>query len=315
MASLVGQKSSSDSTEEQRSRFASKLSRRKRHNMGVARVLMGMDRHHELGVRIARCGLHLVIRQYEEDGRCNPVGGEWCNKHMLCAPCAWARSRRLCSTYWPRVLEGVGRKAEAFHLTLSWPHGGSPVGVPWGQVALKELQRGFAAWQALWSRQKVRHTGPLRNVLGAIVAAEITARPSWLHPHFHCLVMCRQGCWIDARELRDSWEQLTCGRQMKLERIRDYGGILEVLKYSVKPSGVGDTSRITAIADAQAWFRGLRLIRSYGTLYGPEDSEEPLSGEIGVTEFGEYHDWLTRWQVDAYGPWVRVGKVWHDECA
>jgi hypothetical protein len=157
---------------------------------------------------------------------------------------------------------------------------------------------GPRAFRLLWRQKKEKRKGPFLHVLGAICVTEIARSGADWHPHMHCVVTLPRGKRIDVRELRTSWEQLTLGRQIRIDPLRGRKGLLEAFKYVTKPQ---DLSGGKIDLEALWWrflthkgIKGQRLIRSLGCYFG-QDQEPDLAGAELPDSPGDYLDWLATW--------------------
>ena len=172
---------------------------------------------------------------------------------------------------------------------------------------MDSLSVGLSGVNRLWERRRRKHSGPLRELLGLVLSTEVSfnAEHGW-HVHFHGVyTVPATSPGIDVNELRPEWERLTGGRQLRLDHISSEMDLLEVFKYSVKPSDLvkgvaGVVDRQAVASRVAAWYalRGKRLIRSFGCYHGLGDVEN-LSQEITPPEHlnEPYSEWLAKWST------------------
>lgn len=263
--------------------------------------------------KLVGCATSLYFR--EEPSRIRLLSGNFCQNHLLCSPCAAARARRIIEKYGELL---IAPGAGTYMLTLTWPSmptplaamgrtSGSAAGAPSHAWAAEQFESelvllraslaiGLSAWRRLWARRKVKHQGPLRNVLGALLSAEITHSEKGWHPHFHIVCRVRPGTRIDARELREAWCGMTGGRQMRLDPLREKLDLLEAVKYAVKPMEIeGGKPSLMGVQWRYLAFqalRGRRLLFGYGDLQG---IAEPDLGEESTGEDIQFVDWWAKW--------------------
>lgn len=261
------------------------------------------------------CGAYLLLREYLETGKMKLRSGNFCNKHLLCPCCSAARSRRLLAKWLPILFDGRGGRCRHYMLTLTWP---PPRRDPANATACRarlveseevlnlraNLAVGQRAWYKLWDRRKKRLSGPLKAVLGAIVATEVTRGPSgeW-HPHFHVLVTLPRNVRISAGDLREDWCKLTGGRQIRLDPLVQESDVVEVFKYALKPADLDEQGKVksSAVADRVNVYqalKGARLVRGYGCYYGM--AEPDLTEQESLDDQGEWVELIFRWLRGEY---------------
>lgn len=265
--------------------------------------------------RLHGCATWLKFREHYPSEQVHLSAGNFCDQHLLCTPCAHQRSLELLRRYSPAIWHGHKRPVRHYMVTLTWPSqkpathaaGGAPQVLAAHKQAIQlALSVGLSGVNRLWKRRKERRTGPLRELLGLVLATEATFNQEhgW-HVHFHGVYSVpKDSPGVDVNELRLEWEKLTGGRQLRLDHISSEADLLEVFKYSVKPADLlkGESGRVNDAAIATrvaAWYglRRKRLIRSYGCYFGLGDVED-LSNEISPPEHlhEPYIEWLARWQ-------------------
>lgn len=267
--------------------------------------------------RLSNCSTWLKFREHHPSGKVHLTAGNFCDQHLLCTPCAHQRSLELIRRYGTAVWHSHKRPVRHYMITFTWP---SELGAaetsfrssprPWIEANKQAIQRalsvGLSGVNRLWERRKRRNSGPFRELLGLVLATEVTHNPvhGW-HVHFHGVYSVpATSPGVDVNELRLDWEKLTRGKQLRLDHISSELDLLEVFKYSVKPAdllkGVASTVDQNAVAArVAAWyaFRGKRLIRSYGCYFGLGDVES-ISDEITPPEHlnEPYSEWLATWE-------------------
>jgi hypothetical protein len=274
---------------------------RKRVNCQIGAILGTELNEPNLEKRLLGCGHFLEFRHYVETGQLKLSVGNYCNIHMLCPCCAAARSRRLLAKYLPVLFDTRHSYSRRHYmLTLTWPPPSEKLASDAGPGDLKaSLAIGIKAWGKLWARRKMRATGPLQEVLGAILSVEVTKGPSgkW-HPHFHVLVTMPRKSRISAVELRHEWSILTGGRQMRLDPLLQESDVVEVFKYAVKPDdldkcGQASSNGVRTRFEIYQALKGARLIRGFGCYYNVQDVD--LQERESVEDLGKWLDLIFRW--------------------
>ncbi len=287
---------------------------RKRVNCQIG-VILGTELNEpDLQKKLIGCGHYLEFRNYLETGSVKLSSGNYCNMHMLCPCCAAARSRRLLAKYLPLLFDTRHSYSRRHYmLTLTWPPPSETLASEAGPGDLKaSLAIGIKAWGKLWKRRTNRRTGPLWSVLGAILSVEVTKGPSgkW-HPHFHVLVTMPRKSRISAVELREEWDILTGGRQLRLDPLLQESDVVEVFKYAVKPADLdkcGHTSTDGVRTRYQIYqaLKGARLIRGFGCYYNVQDVD--LRERESVEDLGKWLDLIFRWSGSDYELWHVLGR-------
>lgn len=259
-----------------------------------------------LANKVGCCASWLLFRS---KGQQVTVGaGNFCKVHLICSSCAAVRARRHVQRYSERM--ATVPDVLPYHLTLTMP---SVIGQSSAADGTTDQRSAAAAafraerealsygvetllhgWRCLWERRK-KYGGPFGCVSGAVVAVEVTRGPAGWHPHLHCLVLCKGQEQVPVVDLRSAWEKLTGGRQLRIDRVKGHKGLLECLKYSVKPMEVtkGEVDLEGAFWRLQAHqaLSGRRLVFGYGSLYGvpePDLDETENPGE-------DWAEWWARW--------------------
>jgi hypothetical protein len=287
---------------------------RKRINCQIG-VILGTELDQpDLQKRLIGCGHYLEFRHYLETGNLKLSAGYYCNMHMLCPCCSAARSRRLLAKYLPLLFDTRHSYSRRHYmLTLTWPPPSQELALEAGPGDLKaSLAIGMKAWGKLWKRRTNRRTGPLQDVLGAILSVEVTKGPSgkW-HPHFHVLVTMPRKYRISAAELRHEWDMLTGGRQLRLDPLLQESDVVEVFKYAVKPADLdkrGHTSTDGVRTRFQIYqaLKGARLIRGFGCYFNVQDVD--LRERESVEDLGKWMDLMFRWSGSQYELWHVLGR-------
>jgi hypothetical protein len=198
-------------------------------------------------------------------------------------------------------------------LTLTWPPPSETLASEAGPGDLKaSLAIGMKAWGKLWKRRVNRGTGPLRDVLGAILSVEVKLGTGgkW-HPHFHILITMPRKCRISASELRHEWDILTGGRQLRLDPLLQESDVVEVFKYAVKPDDL-DKCGQASIEGVRTRFhiyqvlKGARLIRGFGCYFSVQDVD--LQERESVEDLGKWLDLIFRWMGSEYKLWHVLGR-------
>jgi len=257
-----------------------------------------------LGEKLLSCGRFLSFRKFLFSGELKLTSGNFCNLHMLCPCCAAARSRRLLARWLPLIFNQRNQQhARHYLLTLTWPPPAVPLAVAEGAEGEKyklrqNLSVGVKAWGKLWKRRKNRRTGPLTDVLGAILATEVTLGVAGWHPHFHILVTLPKNRRISVSNLREEWCTLTGGRQLRIDPLLRDSDVVEVFKYAVKPVDVNSQGCIDSkgvLVRYSVWtaLKGSRFIRGYGAYYNVQ--EEDLTKPETVEDLGDWVDLIFRW--------------------
>ena len=201
-------------------------------------------------IRVREC--HTRFRQY----RCSQ-GHVWVLPHhschfRLCAFRLRERSERAAEQLGP-ILRGIDRPK---HLVLAMPN--APLG---------ELKQGIRRLWAAFAR--LRRKPIWDRVRGAVAALEVTFNgqtQSW-HPHLHIVLdapFLPQEDWLSAwREASGAGggESRTCwiGKA-------DSRAVHELVKYITKPVALARYPQ--ALKEFIAAMKGVRCLRSYGSLYG-----------------------------------------------
>ncbi len=284
-----------------------KYARRKGLNCQIGAILGNTTGDGELAAKLSACGRYLAFNQYLASGQIKLACGNFCNLHMLCPCCAAARSRRLLARWLPLVFNpGNQNKVKHYLCTLSWPPPAKSLAMAAepGDDLRVNLAVGQIAWRKLWKRRTNRLSGPLADVLGAILATEVTRGPSgnW-HPHFHVLVTMPENKRISASDLRQEWSKLTGGRQLRLDPLRLPSDVVEVFKYVVKPADLGKGGKLDSagvMTRFEIWqaLKGARLVRGFGCYYGVQD--EDLTQPEDVQETAAYIELVFKWMDKTY---------------
>lgn len=272
-------------------------------------VILGNLGHDELSEKLLSCSRYLAFRKYLATGELKLLCGYYCNKHMLCSCCSAARSRRLLGRWLPAIFDKrTTHRVRHYLLTLTWPPPPVPRAVaegPGGEIykLRANLRAGQSAWAKLWKMRKNRRSGPLRDVLGAILSVEVTRGPAGWHPHFHILVTMPRTKRIDAVEMRQGWEERTGGRQVRLDVLRQETDVVEVFKYAVKPADLDRTGRVDPAAvevrlQVLQALKGMRLIRGYGGYFNLDEPD--LTQSETVEDLGAWVDLLFKWTGSGY---------------
>jgi hypothetical protein len=198
-------------------------------------------------------------------------------------------------------------------LTLTWPPPTETLASVAGPGDLKaSLAIGVQAWGKLWARRKMRGTGPLRDVLGAILSVEVKLGTGgkW-HPHFHILITMPRKCRVSASELRHEWDILTGGRQLRLDPLLQESDVVEVFKYAVKPAdldsiGRADVAGILTRFEIYQVLKGARLLRGFGCYFDVQDVD--LSQPEIIDDPGQWVDLIFRWMGADYQLWQILGN-------
>lgn len=272
-------------------------------------VISGELGYSDLARQMDSCGRYLAFRHYLETGKFQLISGYYCNKHMLCPCCSAARSRRLLGKWLPRLFDSkAAERTRHYLVTLTWPPPQIPLAVaggPLGEIykLRANLAVGVKAWGQLWKMRKNRSSGPLRDVLGAILAVEVTKGPGGWHPHFHILLTMPKNRRVDAVELRQAWQLRTGGNQIHLDVLRNETDVVEVFKYAVKPADLGADGKVDQEAVKTRlliWeaLAGRRFIRGYGGYYNVQEPD--LTEQETVEDLGEWVDLIFRWTGEKY---------------
>lgn len=284
----------------------SKYARLKGFNCQIGAVLGNVFLRYDLQEKLDGCGRFLSFRQYLDTGKLSLLSGNYCNKHLLCPCCSAARSRRLLARWLPVVFNPrFEDRTRHYLLTLTWPPPQVSDSDAAGATSLKQnLAVGLEAWGKLWGRRRKKLQGPFADVLGAILAVEVTSGngAGW-HPHFHILLTCPRNKRVDANELRAEWTKLTGGRQLRIDVLRSQLDLVEAFKYAVKPvdvdaSGVVDTKGVMDRYRIYTALQGARLIRGVGCYHGVK--EEDLDTPETVDDFGSWVDLVFEWTGHSY---------------
>lgn len=284
----------------------------------------GLPSHYceRLADKISECSSWLLIRG--NSSRVRIAASNYCRQPHLCGCCAAARSRRLVCSYLEKV-RAVADECDGYMLTLTIPSiKGSTAnfeGLSSAQVQAEcqALRVGIdlcmSSWRKLWARKKVRGSGPLREVLGAVVGLEVTRGISGWHPHLHVLLMMPKGRWVSIREMRKEWHALTGGIQLDIRPVTGgLFGLVEVLKYSSKPvelkNGQEGSEGLFWRFLTYSVLKGRQCVFGYGNLRGVVESEDYSEGE-DLSESEEQEFWF-RWKSSlgsssfgAYEAWDR----------
>ncbi len=286
-----------------------KYARLKGLNCQIGAILGSSTGDERLAARLNACGRYLAFNKYLAGGQVKLACGNFCNLHMLCPCCAAARSRRLLARWLPLVFNPrYEQRCKHYLLTLTWPPPAKSPGAIAGGGQDADLRANLAvgqlAWGKLWKRRTNRLSGPLADVLGAILATEVTRGPSgsW-HPHFHVLVTMPRNKRISVIDLREEWRRLTGGVFVNLKVLRREMDVVEVFKYAVKPADLGKDGRFDpggVMSRYEIWqaLKGARLIRGYGCYYNVQD--EDLTLPETVEETGSWLELIFKWMGGSY---------------
>ena len=287
---------------------------------------------------VSSCASWLVLREYFETGKITISGANYCDRRGLCLACDGWRALGLIRKYGPVVRDLLKSGEHCYMITLTVPSAPSWMDRAgtgpereafggarafsrsvWGAFArecqslLGQQSLLWSSFGKLWGRQKRNGTGPLRCVLGALLAMETTWHPSngW-HAHIHGVLVLQRGRRVDVSELRSEWQRMTRGTQIRLSWLSKEADLVEVLKYSTKPAKADDPEAaypyplVSHVAT-----RGLRLVRSYGVLHGLVGDHEPTASEVvqeaAEAGSGPFREWLCRWVKGRYWLDCEVG--------
>lgn len=285
---------------------------------------------------VKACASWLVLREYLETGKVTIASANYCDRRGLCLACDGWRALGLLRKYGPVVADLLRSGEHAYMLTLTVPSapswlvaatatereasegGRSPMGNSgsFGRECQSLLGQQLLLWSSfgkLWARAKMRGTGPLGLVLGALLSMETTwnSAHGW-HAHLHGVLILQRGRRVDVKELRREWERMTRGNQIRLSWLKSEADLVEVLKYATKPAKPESAeAAIPFPLVAHVATRGLRLVRSYGVLHGLVGDHEPTASEV-VHEAAEagslpFREWLCRWIGGRYAIEREVG--------
>jgi hypothetical protein len=287
---------------------------RKRVNCLIGGILGTELDEPDLQKRLIGCGHYLEFRHYLDTGQLKLSVGYYCNMHMLCPCCAAARSRRLLAKYLPLLFDTRHSYSRRHYmLTLTWPPPSQELALEAGPGDLKAaLAIGIKAWGKLWARRKMRRTGPLQDVLGAILSVEIKiGKGGKWHPHFHILLTMPRKLRVSASELRHEWEMLTGGNQLQLDVLKQESDVVEVFKYAVKPEdldkcGEASVEGVRTRLHIYQTMKGARLIRGFGCYFNIQDVD--LRERESVEDLGNWLDLMFRWSGSDYELYHILGR-------
>lgn len=282
------------------------------------------------------CASWLVLREYLETGKLTISAANYCDRRGLCLACDGWRALGLIRKYGPVVRDLLKSGEHCYMITLTVPSapswmataseservasagGRSPSALAgaFGRECKSLLGQQSLLWSSfgkLWARAKMRGSGPLRCVLGSLLAMETTWNPAngW-HAHIHGVLVLQRGRRVDVSELRSEWQRMTRGTQIRLSWLSKEADLVEVLKYSTKPAKADDPEAAYPYPlVAHVATRGLRLIRSYGVLHGLVGDHEPTASEVvqeaAEAGSGPFREWLLRWVKGRYWLDCEVG--------
>jgi hypothetical protein len=295
-----------------------KLSKLKRANVAIWRHLCAATSPYwhqgavqELVAKLRRCGAQLLLRQHLSSSRLQVRSGNFCQLRALCPCCDAARARRVILRFLAHLDRAEADGGQHYLVTLTWPPPAADVqegdarSAP-RRTAAEEvaalhvnLAVGLRGLSLLWERRRRKQQGPFRAVLGLIASVEVTrTRGDW-HPHLHCIVTLPKGQRVCVKELRQEWEKLTGGRQLRIDPLTGRKGLLEAFKYALKPQEIGPGGKVDLRA---LWWRflgfqalrGKRLLRTFGLYFGL-DAEPDLIGPEPGPELHDYLDFISNW--------------------
>lgn len=299
----------------------SRFSEAKLANIEQAEFLREIDA--DRAGKLDYCGSFLWLRDYYEQDVARVKGGMFCGQPRLCQACAIRRSAKL--------LQSVTSKIS--HVVVTENLGGFPLlpylvtfTVKDGPDLLERYRhldgaiRSMAA-HARNSRSSCRNIpNQWSKAAGVFVSYEFkrgSGSGLW-HPHAHAIFL--SDTMPDMYAFREEWKRITgdsfivdvrsldCNEKLRegfaniaagetpmTPEIFDdvsemmVGDLVEVCKYTLKLSGM-------APADCWAAFQslfGLRMVRTYGNLYGVQVSESGDDNESDLQ--GPYVDYVLRW--------------------
>lgn len=284
-----------------------KFQKLKSWNDAISRELLEIDA--DLGAKLVNCGAYLQFRHFLESGATKLKSGNYCNNHLLCPCCSAARSRRLLAKYLPVLSAYKSNRIHLYMLTLTWPPTLTPALGASASVAghhvcenhsieglRANLSIGIKAWGKLWARKKMRSSGALKNVLGAVLSMEVTysEKHGW-HPHFHVIIATDKFQGVSATELYEDWKNLG-GGSVRISPIRKLENVIEIFKYAVKPLEADKKNLKSAVQTRYKIYqalKGSRLIRGYGDFFNFGDI---VLGDEDLSSFsGAYVDFFYKW--------------------
>jgi len=225
----------------------------------------------KLADALGGCGNYATFREYFTIGQTRLAKICTCKKHLLCPLCAIRRGAKALRVYLARVdhLRASDDRLRAFLVTLTVKNG-------------DDLRERFAHLSGnLRLLHKYRHLQRGHEVCkarSAVWSYEFTNRGRGWHPHVHAVWLCHEA--PDPFKLSAEWQALTGDSYIVDVRPMDeadpVGAFLEVFKYALKFSDLGDHDRLKAYKT----LKGKRLQDSFGDLRGldvePSDSDELL---------------------------------------
>jgi hypothetical protein len=160
----------------------------------------------DLAYAIRRCASWIVLRERRDTGVHSLKSGNFCNRSLLCQPCAIWRARRAFREYYAVLMRLLVENAtwRPYHMVLTVKNG----------VDLAErFEHLSKSVETLLKRRRLsiagqRHASSIAGLEGGVMAFEVSrGKDGGWHPHVHMIVMGpKRPVWS---ELRDEWEQIT----------------------------------------------------------------------------------------------------------
>lgn len=220
---------------------------------------------------LTNCGQHLIFRQYLTSRVTRLIGACSCRQHLLCAFCASRRGVRNAVAYKEKLNQILAENPDQdlMLVTFTILNGDNL----WERYShLKSAIR--ALMQKRTNHLKGQKFTEFARFTGGVFAYEFKRGSNlakW-HPHIHMLALVPKGTFINHRQLKDEWLEITGdSSNINLELVKGDNAFLEVFAYALKFSEMEHPDRWFAFKQ----LRGERLISSFGSFRGVEVDDSP----------------------------------------
>ena len=203
------------------------------------------------------CGTRPWIFRSKTDPTVYRVGTDQC-RDRFCVPCATDRGRRIVSN----MTAYLGERTVRF-ITLTIAGNDDSL-----VDRLKHLTTSFAKLRrrVLWTRA----------VSGGVAFLEVkrTKDGERWHPHLHCIVT---GTWINARELRYLWLEITGDSYIvDVQLVRSHLKLAAyVVKYVSKPMDAAFARDADSLDEAVLALKGKKMVTAFGTFSDLQTTAQP----------------------------------------
>lgn len=266
----------------------------KAESLKVAKIYAGTWKHLRKAERIRGCSGVLEFGEIADEKtgeiRFRLLKARFC-RVRYCPICQWRRSLLWRAKFYQALPKILAEKPTArfIFLTLTVEN-----------CRVENLRETLQDMNKAWNRFRLRKE--FSGVIGWVRTTEVTrekARPGYAHPHFHCLLMVpssyfkggayvKKTAWAEAWRgaLRADYTPVVDVRTVKPKEQKTVdadasslprAGVIETLKYSVKPSDMTDAPRWFVTVTEQT--HKLRFIATGGLFKDVLKPEEKITDE------------------------------------